>query len=158
MSCSNSKVNQTRPPESKNEAVNVKSKAGPRVIIYKTKADYYYNVPVTLSEDKSKIIAYPGIKDIFYKGELAYPTKLNDDFLLDNRGIDKHVAFLNYTYEQYSKLDKTPEIDVLLTNILANDPITEMYNCGSKFEYKNLVNEINEAIDQNKLSLFQKLN
>ncbi len=134
-----------------------KSKAGPKVIIYKTKADYYHNVPVTLSEDKSEIVSYPGIKDIFYKGELAYPTKLNDNFLLDNRGIDKNVAFLKYTYEQYSKLDKTPTIDELFANILDNDPITEMYYCGSKFDYKDLVNQLNVAIDNNTKHHFKKI-
>lgn len=157
ISCSNSKVNKSKQVESTNEEVMVTSKAGPKVIIYKTKADYFYNVSVILSEDKSEIISYPGRKDIFYKGELAYPTKLNENFLLDNRGIDENTAFLKYTYEQYSNLDKTPTIDVLFANILDNDPITEMYYCGSKFDYKDLVNQLNEAIDNNTLTSFQKI-
>lgn len=157
LSCSNSKVNKTGQSEPKDEQSTVKSKAGPKVIIYKTSADYSNNVPVTLSEDKSKIVAYAGIKDIFYKGEFAYPTKLNNGYLLDNRGIDQNVAFLNYTYEQYSKLEATPTSDELLANILNNDPITEMYNCGSRYDYKDLDAELNKAIDENDLSSFQKL-
>jgi len=157
ISCSNSKVNKSKQSDSTNEEVMVKSKAGPKVIIYKTKADYYYNVPVVLSKDKEEIVSYPGIKDIYYKGELAYPTKLNDNFLLDNRGIDENVAFLKYTYEQYRQLDKTPTIDELFANILDNDPITEMYYCGSQFDFKDLENQLNEAIDSNQLASFQKL-
>ncbi len=157
ISCSNSKVNNSKQLESKNEEVATNTMAGPKIIIYKTKADYHNNVPVTLSDNKSEIISYPDIKDIFYKGELAYPTKLNDNFLLDNRGIDENVAFLNYTYERYSKLDKTPTIDILFADILDNDPITEMYNCGSKYDYKDMVIELNDAIDNNKFDSFQKL-
>jgi hypothetical protein len=157
ISCSSSKVNQTKQTESMNEKTTVKTKAGPQTIVYKTKEDYYNNVPVILSADKSEIVSYPGIKDIYFKGELAYPTKLNDGYLLDNRGIDINVGFLKYTYEQYSALEKTPTPEELLSNILDEDPITEMYNCGSKFDFKDAVNELNEAIDNHKLGSFQKL-
>ena len=156
-SCSNSKVSQTKQSESMSENATVKTKAGPQAIIYKTKGDYYNNVPVILSTDKSEIVSYPGTKDIYFKGELAYPTKLNDGYLLDNRGIGGNIAFLKYTYEQYSTLAKTPTSEELFTNILDNDPITEMYNCGSKFDFKDIVNELNEAIDNHKLASFQKI-
>lgn len=157
ISCSNSKVNKSGQSEPKEEQATVTSKAGPKAIIYKTTADYASNVPVTLSEDKSEITAYPGIKDIFYKGKLAYPTKLNNGYLLDNRGINQNVAFLNYTYDQYSQLEATPTTDELLANILDKNPISEMYYCGSKFDYKNIVAELNKAIDENNLTSFQKL-
>lgn len=157
ISCSNTKVSQKKQSELKEESTTQKTKTGPRAIIYKTKADYFNYVPVTLTDDKSAITSFPGIKDIYYKGELAYPTKLNNDFLLDNRGIDNNVAFLKYTYEQYAALKETPTSEDLFNNILEDDPITEMYNCGSKFDYKNLVDELNEAIANNKLASFQKL-
>lgn len=156
-SCSNTKVNQSKQSESTDETATPKTKAGPKVIIYKTNADYFNNVPVTLTEDKSAIASFPGIKDVFFKGELAYPTKLNDGYLLDNRGIDQNVAFLNYTYEQYSTLEKTPTSEELFNNILDNDPISEMYNCGSKFDFKDLINELNETIESKNLTSFQKL-
>ena len=140
-----------------NATAAVQTKAGPRVIVYKTRADYYYNVPVILSDDKSEIVSYPGIKDLYYKGKLAYPTRLNEGYLLDNRGINSNVAFLNYTYEQFSTLEKTPSAEELLNNILDKDPVTEMYSCGSKFDFRDVVNELNEVIDNNKLSSFQKI-
>ncbi len=131
--------------------------SGPPAIIYKTKQDYYDKVPVILSDDKLEIESYPGIKDVFFKGELAYPTHLDNGFLLDNRGINKNAAFLKMTYEEYSKLDQTPSKDELFRMILDNDPFTVMYSCGSKFKYKNIVDELNQAINENKLSTFEKL-
>lgn len=157
VSCSNTKVNKTKQEETKNDMEEIKPAAGPKVIIYKTKADYYLNVPVTLNEERTAVTSYPGIKDIYYKGEFAYPSKLNKGFLMDNRGIDDRVAFLKFTYEEYSKLEKTPESTELYNSIIDKDPITEMYSCGSKFDYKDLMNEINEVIDSNNLSSLQKL-
>jgi hypothetical protein len=156
VSCSNSKkMNNSK--EAENEVSEEKTVAGPPVIIYKTNDDYFDKVPVTLSEDKSEIVSYPGIKDVFYKGEFAYPTKLSNGFLLDNRGIGGNTAFLNITYEDYSKMEKAPSKEFLYGNILDKDPFTEMYNCGIKYEYKNIVDELNEAIESNKLDTFKKI-
>lgn len=156
VSCSNSKkMNKTN--ETEKEAIEETVSAGPPTIIYKTTKDYADKIPVTLSEDKSEIVSYPGIKDIYYKGEFAYPTPLNDGYLLDNRGINANTAFLKLTYEEYSKLESTPSKDELFEMIIAPDPITEMYNCGNKFKFKNIEQELNNAIDNKELSNFKKL-
>jgi hypothetical protein len=157
-SCSNSaKVNDSKKTEAENEVSGKKEMAGPPAIVYQTKADYFDKVPVTLSEDKSEVLSYPGIKDVFYKGELAYPTKLNDGYLLDNRGIDPNSAFLKLTYEEYSKLETTPTKEDLYGMILDKDPFTKMYNCGNKYKYKDIVSELNAMIDANKLKNQTKL-
>lgn len=130
---------------------------GPAVIVYKTKEDYYDKVPVTLSEDKTMIISFPDKKDLLYKGELALPTRLHDGYLLDNRGINKNVAFLNITYESYQKLDLLPPVELIYQMILDKDPIEEMYNCGIRGEYHDIVTELNEIIDKNKLKKYKKL-
>ena len=138
--------------ESKMQSETTKgSFAGPPTIVYKTKAVYFNLVPVILSEDKTDIVNYPSIKDVYYKGELAYPTRLSKGYLMDNRGIGKNVAFLNITYEDYSKLSKTPSKEELKEMILDDEPLTEIYNCGSKFKYKNLIEDINELIESDKL-------
>jgi len=158
LSCSSSKKNMKQTNASKEEpASSSSSQAGPPAIIYKTKSDYYDKVPVTLSEDKSKVISYPGSRDVYYKGNLAYPTKLNDGFLLDNRGINENVAFLDITYEVFSRSMRAYTAEELHKMILDDDPITEMYDCGSKYQYKDLEAELNSAIDNNKLSTFIKL-
>ena len=121
--------------------------ASPPLLVYKTKADYYQYVPVILSEDKIQIVSFPDIKDIYYKGKLAYPTKLNKGYLIDNRGINKNVAFLNLTYENYSRLEKTPSAKKLMSIILDKDPLVELYDCGMRMTYKNPAEEINKFID-----------
>jgi hypothetical protein len=126
-------------------------------IIYKTKADYSKYVPVMLSADKKSIVSYPDIRDVYYKGKLAYPTLLTDGFLLDNRGIGPNAAFLSITYEAYSSLAKTPAVDELMKSILDPDPITEMYNCGNRSKYSDPEKELNELITSGKLNNFKKL-
>ena len=130
---------------------------GPHAIIYKTKKDYYNLVPIIMSDDKTEIISYPGIKDIYYKGKLALPTRLDKGFLLDNRGINKNVAFTKYTYQQYAELSKTPKIEELSKNIIDKNPIIEIYDCGLKNKYTNIVEELNEIINENKLNTLKNL-
>jgi hypothetical protein len=158
VSCSNSsKVNHSKKTEAENEMTGKNEMASPPTIVYQTKADYFDKVPVTLSEDKSEVVSFPGVKDIFYNGELAYPTKLNDGYLLDNRGINPNSAFLKLTYGDYSKLEATPTKEELFGMILDNDPFISMYNCGSKYQYKDIVTELNAMIDSKKLKKQLKL-
>lgn len=131
--------------------------AGPAVIIYKTKDNYYDKVPVTLNDDKSRIVAYPDIQDVVLSQGNPYPTRLINGFLLDNRGINGNSAFLNYTYKEYSQLSKTPSAEVLFAKILDADPFLEMYKCGNQHEYQSLRDELNEKIKNNKLETFEKI-
>ena len=126
-------------------------------IIYKTRADYDRNVPVILTDDKSKIASFPDIKDIFFNGDPAYPVKLENGFLLDNRGIGPDAAFLSYTYEEYSKLGKTPDPSHLYEKIIDKNPITEMYQCGNRSDYSDIVAELNRIISDGRLKEFRRL-
>jgi len=118
----------------------------PPTIVYKMKKDYHLNVPVILTKDKKEILSYPEPTDIYYQGKLAYPTKLTGNYFLDNRGINKNVAFLSYTYENYSKLKKAPSKDTLWARILDKDPILEMYDCGNRYQYKNEIKDLNNLV------------
>jgi hypothetical protein len=126
-------------------------RAGPPATVYKTRNDYRTNVPVILSDDQSRIVSYPHPKDLYYKGELAYPTELAGGYLLDNRGINAHVAFLKMTYEEYSKLDTAPPLDSLYSMILDKDPLLELYNCGNRYAFKDEVSDLNQLIRNNEL-------
>lgn len=99
----------------------------PPIIIYKTNKDYSKNVPITLSADKTAIMSFPDIRDVYYKEDLAYPTKLTRGFWLDNRGINENSAFLKYTYEEFSQLSETPSVEILYDRIIDKDPFVEMY-------------------------------
>jgi hypothetical protein len=126
-------------------------------IIYKTNADYSANVPIILSKDKTTVVSYPDKKDLYYQGKPAYPTALDNGFLLDNRGIGPDVAFLSLTYDAYQLLEKTPSAEELMKLILDNDPLKEMYQCGNRSQYADPVTELNAIIASGKISDCKKL-
>ena len=142
----NNKVSVTEPPV-KEQFVAALS----RIVIYKTTKDYKYNVPVILSDDKTRIVSYPHPSDLIFDNRLALPSALNKGYLLDNRGIQKNVAFLKYTYEEYSKLKDVPALQELYSDIINKDPLTELWNCGTKASFTDLQKQLNESIDKNLL-------
>ena len=125
VSCSSTKFNK------------VKLEAPP-VIIYKTINDYSHKVPIMLSKDNSRIIAYPHPRDVFYNGVLAYPTKLDSGYLFDNMGINTNTVYININLDVYSKYDRAPTLSKMDSLIIGLNPFLEMYNCGNRY----LVNEI----------------
>lgn len=130
---------------------------GPRVIIYKTKADYSKNIPIILSPDKKSVVSYPDIRDIKRDNQYTYPTQLMDGYLLDNRGITADVAFINLTYEQYSALPKTPNSQELLQMVIDKKPIKKMYTCGLKSKFTDLEQQLNDSIQNGNFSSFTRL-
>jgi hypothetical protein len=154
MSCSHHVSSSGSAVASKKGTVAVNS---PPCIIYRTRSDYSMYVPVTLSADKSKIVSYPDIKDIYYNGKVSVPTLLANGFLLDNRGIGLQVAFLDYTYEEYSKLASTPHATDLMSLLMDKDPLIEMYQCGRRSQYTDIEHELNVLITSGKLNTCNKL-
>lgn len=130
---------------------------GPTVIIYQTKKDYSKLVPIILSEDKKSIESYPGIKDVYMGNSLAYPTRLHNNYWLDNRGINLNVAFISLTYEEYSELKETPTPEELINMIVDKQPLVSMYNCGSRASYQDVESDLNSKIDANDFSFFTEL-
>lgn len=122
------------------------STASPKVIIYKMKKDYSNNVPVILSADKKTIASYPHPRDVYTNGKLAIPTQLKKGYWLDNRGINENVAFLSYTYEEYAALSSVPDLNTLYEKIVDKNPIKEMWVCGYRYSYNDIVNELNDVI------------
>jgi hypothetical protein len=131
--------------------------SGPRCIVYKTRADYNHLVPVILSPDKSGIVSFPDVKDIYFNDSLAYPTLLNEGYLLDNRGISPDVAFLKITYEEYGRLVSTPSGTELLRMILDKDPLAEMYDCGNRNQYQDPAGTMNRLIITGELARQKRL-
>jgi hypothetical protein len=154
LSCSHYAVPAGSAGESKSGTVGISS---PPCIVYRTRSDYSANVPVILSDDRSMIVSFPDIKDIYFNGTLSRPTRLTDGYLLDNRGIGPMVAFLSYTYEDYSRLASTPSVEELMNHIIDKDPLAEMYQCGLRSSYSNAEQELNVIITSGKLQSFKKL-
>lgn len=125
-------------------AMNISS---PVVFIYQTDGDYFDKVPVILSNDRTEIISYPSPGDLKQGDALTLPTRLVDGWLLDNRGIGPTVAFLNYTYDEYSRMPSAPSPDVLMQHIITKNPLKQWRICGRKADYTNLVPQLNELIE-----------
>lgn len=129
----------------------------PPIIIYKTKKDYSNNVPVILSEDKTKIVSFPAPRDLKRGDELALPEPLAKGYLLDRRGINKNVAFTKFTYEEYSKLTKTPKVSELFDAIIDDDPLKRMYICGTGSVTDEIKKEIIQNIKKRKLKVYKRM-
>lgn len=141
----------------KNLSRNQPVVSGSHVFVYRTKKDYFYHVPVLLSADKQSIVSYPHPNDLKIGNNLRLPSKLDNGYLLDNRGISVYVGFLNISYLEYSKLSTSPSIDQLQKMLLDNDPLTEFYDLGIRYRYNNLEKEINKIIRNNQLTNFIRL-
>ena len=128
----------------------------PPTIVYKTKADYFNNVPVLLSDDKQTIIAYPDPKDLTIDNKLCLPTQLAKGYLLDNRGISSNVGFLKISYQEYSSLATPPSINELKNLLLDSDPLIELYDLGPRHNFENADKEINQIITKNKLTNYER--
>lgn len=118
-----------------------------QTIIYKTINDFSDNVPVIMNAGRTKILSYPAPSDIVVNGKLSKPTQLKNGYLLDNRGITENVVFLNYSYEVYSKLKEVPSLNEMLKNIKEKYPLKEFIYCGSRYQFKDEVKELNALID-----------
>jgi hypothetical protein len=119
-----------------------------RAIIYKTNGNFSDKVPVIMNEERTKIVSFPAPQDLLLNGKPVRPSLLNQGYLLDNRGINERVAFLTFSYDIYSKLESAPEMEVLMANILEKYPLLEMYDCGKRSEYTDLIRDINVLIDR----------
>lgn len=128
--------------------VDNRAMALPPVVIYKTKADYSNLVPIQLNDDKTKVVSFPDPRDVY---DSKRPTQLNDGFLLDNFGIGKNVAYLDYTYEEYAALNSVPGMETLMQHICDRDPLTAYYVSNKDYSRTDgrSVDKLNEAIANN---------
>ncbi len=115
-------------------------------VIYKTIRDFSNYVPVIMDEDRTRIVSYPDPNDLTLNGKPVKPTQLLNGYFLDNRGINKNVVFLKYTYEAYINFPSPPSLAEMLSNILEKYPLVEMYSCGLRHEYTDLVKDMNLII------------
>lgn len=135
-------------------AINARPISGPAnvsspvVYIYKMKGDYADRVPVLMDKAKTRIVSYPHPRDLKVGDSLRLPTPLSGGYWLDNKGITPDVAFLDYTYEEYSRLPSAPTMDELMAHILDKNPLTEIRACGRRADYKDIVKELNEMIER----------
>lgn len=116
------------------------------VIVYKTSADYFNKVPVTLNEAGDRVNSFPAPSDLRSGEGLALPVQLRKGYLLDMRGVQPNSAFTSYTYEEYAALNVAPPPGELLEKVIDPDPFTEMYHCGKHGSFTDLRKELNGLI------------
>lgn len=116
------------------------------LIVYKTKSDYYNLVPVSLSEDKLRIVSYPHPSDIIVDGNFSLPVRLTEGYLIDNRGINRNTAFLNMTYKEYANLNQLPSTIAMYDMIIDNNPFLELCSCGNRYLFTNIEEQLNQLI------------
>jgi len=124
---------------------------GPHVFVYKTRTDMSDMVPVILSPDGSSIASYPDPSDLRGASGPPLPTALHKGYLLDNRGINAHVAFVTISYRAYAALQAPPSVRELMGMIKDKDPLTELCDCGIKNAYTDLEHQMNQLIDDGTL-------
>jgi hypothetical protein len=152
----------TRKNNNKTETMSQETKPSvglpsPPAIVYKTKENYDQNVPVLLSADKKRVVSFPAQSDIRINDKFPYPDKLENGYLLDNRGINQNAAFLKFTYEDYYNMDNIPTAERLINYILDDDPFIEMYDAGRRGSFENPVEEINQVIREGKTGEWRNL-
>jgi hypothetical protein len=129
----------------------------PHVLIYKTKADYSKYVPVTLSDDKARIISYPAPQDVYTGGRLAVPTQLSGGYWLDHRGVGPNSCFIKITYEDYARFSQAPGLDEMYNLIIDKSPFKAMYDMGPRSHFADEARDIDSIIRHHHLKEFKKL-
>jgi hypothetical protein len=128
----------------------------PTITVYKTKENYNNLVPIRLSDDKTQILSYPAPTDLKKDGKFLYPTELEGGLLIDNLGISKNTAFIKLTYEEYAALESTLPLSELFKLIVDKAPFLEMYDCGNKQSFTNLMDQLNEQIKKGEFKKLHK--
>lgn len=130
---------------------------GPPTVIYKTSEEYVNLVPVVLSEDQSKVIAYPAPKDMYdVKGELRFPIALDKGYYLDMIGVGLNTAYISLTIEEYAQMETPPKLDSLYQLIISKDPFKRMYNLGNRKQYQD-VNLVKDLVSSGAYRSYKKL-
>lgn len=127
------------------------------VYVYKTTNNYFNNVPITLSQDKSKIVSYPSKDDVKIGTAFTTPTKLVKGYLLDNRGINANTVFLSYKYKDYSQFMIMPKLEEMFRQVIDKDPFTELYYCGKRSDFADIENDLNKIIKKGNLDSFKRI-
>ena len=104
--------------------------AMPRIVIYKTTADYSNLVPITMDDSKTQIVSFPDPSDVKANKR---PTQLENGYMLDNFGIGKNVVYTDYTFEQYAALESVPEPETFMEHIADRNPLVEYYVSGAEY-------------------------
>ncbi len=121
------------------------------LMVYRTVHDLHDRVPVGLDAERRHIISYPQPKDLQVDGKLLLPTKLQQGWWLDNKGIGLNTGFLRLTYTEYAALPEAPPLAEMEAMLLERDPLEALCDCGTQGSMADPVMEINALLKKGKL-------
>lgn len=139
----------------------------PGFAIYKTKKDYFFNVPIRPFEDyyQSPEIEEKSGPITLFNGQYYFSERyrLNDDYVVST-WIDKGDYFTSLTYDQYVREKLSPTYNQGATNskvinsIVDRDPFTEFYRSQGSFDGMAgiTINELNQLIKEKNLEKYFK--
>jgi len=145
VACSGRKAENTTNTTSATEA----AVPGPALKLYQLHGDWHNNVPVTLSEDGSRIVAYPSPTDV---RKMEKPVKLTEGWWMDVRSIGNNTAFLDWEMKDYGALKKTPSLEEMMSHIASKKPFVRLYECGVRDKTKDQAAEFMKRINGDKLT------
>ena len=122
---------------------------GPSVKLYQLHGEWHNNVPVTLTDDGSSIVAYPSPTDV---RKMEKPVKLKDGWWMDVRMINKNTAFLDMEMKDYGALKQSMSLENMMSHIVSKKPFVRLYDCGVRDKSKDQADEFMKRIDGDKLS------
>jgi hypothetical protein len=129
----------------------------PPIFIYKMKRDYSRNVPVLLSDDKTEIVSYPHPMDLIGMNSKEFmPIRLHGRYFLDRKGINKNVAFLNISYNNYRKLRRPLTIEEIEKLITDRNPLSYFLSCSNLTYSDKIIDSIISMIDKGNVSTICK--
>jgi hypothetical protein len=141
----------------------------PGFAIYKTKKDYFFNVPIRPYEGffQSSELNVKSPQITFYQGKYYFNerNRLINDYVVDTwMGSDFYFTSLSFdTYireklsDEFNKGATNPKV---INSIIDRDPFTEFYYCQSPFNGKTefTIEELNQLIkDKNLEKYFKKV-
>jgi len=133
----------TQQPVNKIEKNSFAFVPAPNVIVYQLNGNWENLVPVTLSEDKTKIVAYPGPTDL---QKMKPPVSLKYGWRLDTRGISSNTAFLSVTIDEYLTWKEVPSVDELMKKVKVVKPFKRIMNCGNFIVNNESIEKLNTQL------------
>lgn len=116
------------------------------VLVFKTKADYRWNVPGLYNKEIKEIISYKAISDVRPFVDSGNCLPLINGYQLDLMGVSPLTIYFNYHLKEYAKLKAVPPIHELMNELTELSPVTEICHCknlsGGEAYLRKRLNEI----------------
>lgn len=94
-----------------------------KAMVYRTNVPCPDRVAISLNSARDAVQSFPAPADV--SSESA-PLALADGWWLDRRGLGPNPAFIDMSYEQYSRLKEPPSTARLMRMILPDVSVTEV--------------------------------